>query len=60
MDRRDPDKHPGSKARDDDDTGLLCPSCASEPARAIAILDTSKGKTVRLFRCQCGELIWDD
>lgn len=59
MDCRDPDKRPGREAPDDD-RGFLCPACAVEPERVIIILDTRKGKPVRLFKCDCGELIWDD
>lgn len=54
----DPDKRPGNKARDDD--RFFCSTCASKPLRVIVILDTRKGRTVRLFKCECGELIWDD
>jgi formate dehydrogenase maturation protein FdhE len=58
MGRADPDKRPGNGARDDD--RFVCPACASEPLRVIIILDTSRGRAVRLFKCECGELIWDD
>ncbi len=45
----------------DNDRVLLCPLCASEPLGVIVILDTSqRDRTVSLFTCQCGELIWDD
>lgn len=54
----DPDKRPGNKARDDEP--LFCSACASELLRVIVILDTRRGRTVRLFKCECGELIWDD
>jgi formate dehydrogenase maturation protein FdhE len=59
MESRDPDKRSAYPARDNERL-MSCPACASVPTRAIIILDTRKGKTVRLFRCQCGELIWDD
>jgi formate dehydrogenase maturation protein FdhE len=61
MDCRDPDKR-SSHAAQDHIRAWPCPACASTPTRpgVIVILDTRKGKAVRLFRCQCGELIWDD
>lgn len=37
-----------------------CPVCAAFPRLAQSLLDTQKGKTVRLYQCQCGERIWDD
>ena len=64
MDRQDdPGKRPGSGAREgaqESDRAILCPTCALEPTRVIVLLDTRKGKTVRLFKCECGELVWDD
>jgi hypothetical protein len=59
MDRTDPDELPGSQARDNDRV-VQCPACASELRRVIVILDTRKGMTVRMFKCLCGELVWDD
>lgn len=40
--------------------GPRCPTCAAFPRLAQSILDTRKGKTVRLYQCKCGERIWDD
>jgi hypothetical protein len=37
-----------------------CPACAAFPRLAQSLLDTRKGKTVRLYQCRCGERIWDD
>lgn len=37
-----------------------CPACAAFPRLTQSVLDTRKGKTVRLYQCQCGELMWDD
>jgi len=60
MDHTKPEKRPGNEARDNDDQVMFCLTCGSEPHLLIAILDSRKGKTVRVFECQCGELIWDD
>lgn len=37
-----------------------CPTCAAFPHLTHAILEPRTGKTVRLYRCRCGERIWDD
>jgi hypothetical protein len=38
-----------------------CPAGAAVAPRLILkFLDVRSGKTVRLYRCQCGECIWDD
>jgi hypothetical protein len=58
MDRADPDKPLGKEAQGDEP--IFCPKCASELRLMINILDTRKGKTVRLFRCECGEFVWGD
>jgi formate dehydrogenase maturation protein FdhE len=42
------------------DAQRRCPVCAALPRLAQTMLDSRKGKTVRLFQCQCGETIWDD
>jgi hypothetical protein len=36
-----------------------CRSCSASLRLARELLDTRKGKTIRLFRCACGERIWD-
>ena len=59
MDRADPEKRPDEEVRDDDKP-IFCPRCAIKQRIVIVILDTSKGTPARLFRCECGELIWDD
>ena len=41
-------------------TRRRCPTCAAFPRLARSMLDTGRGKTVRLYECQCGERIWDD
>jgi hypothetical protein len=59
MDRANSEQQSDSGARDDDRI-IFCPACASSPGLIISLLDTTKGRTVRLFECRCGELIWDD
>ena len=55
-----PDERPGNLARDENRI-VFCPSCSSEPLRVIFILDTTqRDRIVRLFKCECGELIWED
>jgi hypothetical protein len=33
---------------------------AAAPRLILEFLDVRSGKTVRLYRCKCGECIWDD
>ena len=40
--------------------GPRCPTCAAFPDIASRFLDPRTGKTIRLYRCQCGEHVWDD
>ena len=47
-------------AQETQDQGPRCPTCAAYPRLAQSMLDTRNGRTVRLYRCQCGERIWDD
>src|SRR6516165_4699179 len=58
MDRTDPGKRLGKEVQDDDT--FFCPTCASRPCLMISILDSHKGRTVRIFECRCGEIVWDD
>lgn len=39
-----------------------CPKCGAlaRTTRTTTFLDPRKGKSVRVFECQCGERIWDD
>jgi hypothetical protein len=60
MDHTKPEIRPSNEARDDDDQVIFCSTCAMQPRLLIAILDSRKGKTVRVFECQCEEVIWDD
>jgi hypothetical protein len=36
-----------------------CRGCSASLRLARELLDTRKGKTIRLFQCACGERIWD-
>jgi hypothetical protein len=35
-----------------------CIRCGAEPKLVGAMLDSNKGRTIRMFRCQCGEQTW--
>jgi hypothetical protein len=37
-----------------------CPACGAFPRLTHQFLDAKRGKTIRLYQCQCGERIWDD
>jgi hypothetical protein len=37
---------------------LPCSRCHSQPAFMFSMLDSARGRTVRMFECQCGEQIW--
>jgi hypothetical protein len=41
-------------------TQRRCPVCGAFPRVAQTMLDSRKGKVVRLFQCEYGERIWDD
>ena len=49
---------PGNEAREDE--SVFCPMCAREPDLVIALLDSRRGRRVRMFLCECGEIVWDD
>jgi hypothetical protein len=39
---------------------ILCPKC-KQPTRLFERLWSSKTSSyVRIYKCQCGELVWDD
>jgi hypothetical protein len=44
----------------DQATRPRCPSCNALPVLVDAMFDPQKGKIVRLYRCSCGEHIWDE
>jgi hypothetical protein len=58
MNRADPGRRLGKEVQDDE--MIFCPTCASRPRLIISILDSRKGRTVRMFECRCGEVVWDD
>jgi hypothetical protein len=41
------------------DKQVRCPACSALPHLHHAILDTRNGKTVQVYRCQCGKSIWE-
>jgi len=59
MDRANSERHSDRRVQKDERT-VFCQTCASTPHLVVSILDTRKGRTVRLFECKCGEMIWDD
>jgi DNA-directed RNA polymerase subunit RPC12/RpoP len=38
----------------------LCPRCGAQPRLLHSVPDFRSGKTARLYRCPCGERIWDE
>jgi len=53
-------EHEPSGKRNQRETVRRCPACAALVHPAHIILDPAKARTVRVFECECGELIWDD
>jgi hypothetical protein len=39
---------------------LRCSKCGKAYSLLTSLLDPKSGKTVRLFRCECGEHTWRD
>jgi hypothetical protein len=35
-----------------------CRNCGDEPKLVRTILDSVKGRSVRMFKCKCGEQTW--
>jgi hypothetical protein len=35
-----------------------CRRCGSVTVERLSVLDTRKGRTMRIFQCGCGEQIW--
>jgi len=58
MDRACQSRRTGNEAGDE--KPIFCSSCAAQPAEFLSLLDTRSGKQHRVFRCECGALIWDD
>jgi hypothetical protein len=44
----------------DQATRPRCPLCNALPVLVDRMLDPRKGRIVRLYRCSCGERIWDE
>jgi formate dehydrogenase maturation protein FdhE len=59
MDRADSERRSDRRVQKQERI-IFCSACASTPNLVVSILDTSKGRMVRLFECKCGEMIWDD
>ena len=38
----------------------LCGTCGEKPALVRSMLDSLSGRTVRMFKCQCGEKTWTE
>jgi len=43
-----------------DENPISCSACAAVPTLFISLLDSRNGKQHRIFKCDCGEIIWDD
>lgn len=37
-----------------------CDACGKRMRQLQSLLDTTTGKTVRIFKCECGEQIWSE
>lgn len=35
-----------------------CGRCGAEPRLVHTVLDSNKGRSIRMFKCQCGEQSW--
>jgi hypothetical protein len=38
--------------------GGRCKRCGAQPQLVSTMLDSAKGRIVRMFECQCGEQTW--
>ena len=43
---------------DDTAGGRRCPKCGAVASFVGQLLDSAKDRTIRMFRCQCGEQAW--
>ena len=57
MDSFGSDKMARQEAKEED---RRCVRCGAEPNLVRKILDTRKGRAVRMFECRCGKVSWDD
>jgi hypothetical protein len=37
-----------------------CDNCGKKPSIALTMLNPSNGRTVRMFKCECGEQTWSE
>jgi hypothetical protein len=37
-----------------------CGKCGQRPSKVMTMLNPDSGKTVRMFRCDCGEQTWTE
>jgi hypothetical protein len=37
-----------------------CGSCGEKPALALSMLNPKNGRTVRMFKCECGQQTWSE
>ena len=58
MDRAYQSKRTGNETGDE--KRISCSACAAEPSLFVLLLDSRSGKQHRLFKCECGEIVWDD
>ena len=58
MDHDDPTRRAAKETRDE--KRIFCSKCAAEPRSFLSLLDSRKGDQYRVFKCQCGEIIWDE
>jgi len=53
--------HEENAQKPQDRTRALCPTCRGFSCQIVhTFLDSRTGKVIRVFRCRCGEHIWDD
>jgi len=51
------EKSPAKGTQEED---RRCTNCGARPHLVKTLLDTRYGKSVRMFECKCGKLIWED
>jgi hypothetical protein len=44
----------------EDQQQFVCSRCGEKAGFVLKLLDSRKGRDVRLYQCRCGALIWDD
>jgi hypothetical protein len=38
----------------------FCPRCGERLKLIVKLFDQDKSREMRVYKCQCGELVWDD